>query len=316
MYLNRKYPSKILLTGEYTVLLGYPALAIPWFERYAQWDDDGIAIDDVLQNFYNFIKDHPFLKDKFLMKEWWAYIERGGYFKSNIPFGYGLGSSGSFCAGVLDRFGIEYANSDGISSNIMDENTEGISDIIKKHDVEIIYPLLKAMECFFHGQSSGLDPMISFYNRAIQACNGIISFPQLETTNLMTKHGLYLVDSKLNRNTQHLVSDFKESIQNASYLSSITTEIVPLNDAFIQSLLKNDTESFEETWKALSKASLIFFQQMIPESFQNFWKAGLQSKSYFCKLCGAGGGGLFLAKVLDENAFKKQLDMFGFEIFG
>ena len=41
MYQPRNYPSKILLTGEYTVLLGHPAIAIPWNGRYAEWNATG-----------------------------------------------------------------------------------------------------------------------------------------------------------------------------------------------------------------------------------------------------------------------------------
>jgi len=148
MYQPRKYPSKILLTGEYTVLLGYPAIAIPWPGRYAQWKDQGSEVDNTLINFYHFINDSPRLKEYLSLNELNQYLSSGGHLESTIPFGYGLGSSGSFCAAVLDRFGIA-------------DVAVVEADSVKKHR-EIVFNLLKEMENFFHEQSSDLEPMVSY----------------------------------------------------------------------------------------------------------------------------------------------------------
>ena len=288
----RKYPSKILLTGEYTVLLGYPAIAIPWIRRYAEWKENGSAVDDTLLKFYHFIKKHSELNDHFLLDDFFNFIQSGGYLESHIPFGYGLGSSGSFCAAVLDRF-----------------------SIVDKKDVGLVHTLLKRMEDFFHGQSSGLDPMISYFDRAVQICNGEISFPDMQCKDLLFKYGLCLVDSKLKRDTQQLVVRFKESIKDENYIAKLKAEIVPLNEFLILSLLNEKATSFERNWTQISKASLDVFQNMIPGSFQKFWEEGIQSKAYYCKLCGAGGGGLFLVKVLDEKVFQEQIKKYEFDKF-
>ena len=39
---------------------------------------------------------------------------------------------------------------------------------------------------------------------------------------------------------------------------------------------------------------LLYFDKMIPASIKEVWLAGLESKEYFIKLCGAGGGGFFM----------------------
>ena len=296
MHQPRKYPSKLLLTGEYTVLLGYPAIAIPWPGHYAAWKDEGALPDATLQKFHQFISNHPELKNHFLLDEFYSYIQNGGYLESNIPFGYGLGSSGSFCAAIFDRFGIADTKADCA-------------------DEETVFAILKKMEHFFHGQSSGLDPMVSYYNCAVQIFNGKISFPTFNGQELLSQHRLYLVDSKLKRDTQHLVSCFKEMIKDPAYLTRIKEEIVPVNNAIIQALLQNDFSMLDANWIKLSQSCVEIFHNMIPETFNDFWRAGIASHSYYCKLCGAGGGGLFLAKVMDEEHFMKQIKYFGIEVF-
>lgn len=292
MYSKRHYPSKILLTGEYTVLLGYPAIAIPWQGRYAKWNDIGSEVDSTLLRFYQFIKGNVELKNHFLLNEFYAYIQNNGRLESSIPFGYGLGSSGSLCAAVLDRF-----------------------TKINKKESELVYTLLKKMEDFFHGQSSGLDPMVSFYNCAVQICKGVVTFPNIINKDILQKYQLHLVDSKINRNTQDLVSKFKESIKDANYLSKVIEKIVLLNNQLMEALLNDNGQLFEDNWRELSEESLEIYQDMIPEKFRNFWNEGIQSESYYCKLCGAGGGGLFLTKVVDDKMFLEKLRIHNFEKF-
>lgn len=292
MYSKRIYPSKILLTGEYSVLLGSPALAIPWTGRYAEWIDSGTQVNRPLLDFFHYIQNHPTLKTCFLLDSFDAYIKQGAYLKSTIPYGYGLGSSGSFCAAIFHRF-----------SNVEDQDTH------------LVHHLLKLMESHFHGESSGLDPMVCYYNSAVKICNGIILFPEIASDEVFIKHNLKLIDTKLSRNTQGLVSHFKESIEHKTYLSKINEEIIPTNNLIMDSLLNNNTPDFVYNWKKLSISSIDVFNQMIPGSFIDFWKNGIETDTYYCKLCGAGGGGLFLVMVLDELAFTSSLSIHALELF-
>jgi len=36
------------------------------------------------------------------------------------------------------------------------------------------------------------------------------------------------------------------------------------------------------------------FKPMIPKSFHNIWRKGIDSNQYYLKLCGSGGGGYIL----------------------
>ena len=62
----------------------------------------------------------------------------------------------------------------------------------------------------------------------------------------------------------------------------------------INSFLKAKRENFLFSIEKLSIMQREIMQDMIPENIREFWDQGLESKKYFTKLCGAGGGGFFL----------------------
>jgi len=72
-------------------------------------------------------------------------LNEGLAFESNIPIGFGLGSSGALSAGVYDSFCLAKAN----------DNLE----LTKKH--------LAQIESYFHGSSSGTDPLVSFLQQGV-----------------------------------------------------------------------------------------------------------------------------------------------------
>ena len=97
-------------------------------------------------------------------------LANGLYFDSSIPQGYGIGSSGALVAAVYDR----YANS---KITILENLTRD-----KLLKLKQIFGL---MESFFHGKSSGLDPLNSFlslpiliHSKDILEPTGIPSQPQ------------------------------------------------------------------------------------------------------------------------------------------
>lgn len=283
---HRIYPSKILLAGEYTVLTGHPGLAIPNIERFANWHNKQMIEDPVLSSFYKFLLNAPLCNTLIQLDEFKHYISHGGYLETNIPFGYGLGSSGALCAAVLDRF-----------------------STIDKSNTKNVHQILKEMEHFFHGQSSGLDPMISYYNRCILLDHNELYVLNLIQQNILSEYSLHLIDSKVIRNTQYLVSLFKQNCQQPEYKLKIETDLVPANKKLIEAFKENAVHDFQNHWIQISIKSIQIFKLMIPDNILKFWEAGLQNGAYYCKLCGAGGGGLFLTMVKNEEVFKEALSL-------
>ena len=69
------------------------------------------------------------------------------YFDSSIPQGYGVGSSGALVAAIYD----EYA-SDKIT----------VLENLTRDKLLQLKTIFSEMESFFHGKSSGLDPLNSY----------------------------------------------------------------------------------------------------------------------------------------------------------
>jgi len=94
--LSKKYYSKILLFGEHIVIKGADALAMP-LERFAgQWayakDGDAEALQYDLKDFAKYLHKQDVDIDA---KAFIVELDKGLYFDSDIPNGFGAGSSGA-----------------------------------------------------------------------------------------------------------------------------------------------------------------------------------------------------------------------------
>src|SRR5690606_29823162 len=79
-------------------------------------------------------------------------IDRGMYFDSSIPQGYGVGSSGALVAAIYDK----YAN-----------NKITVLENLTREKLLQLKAVFSQMESFFHGKSSGLDPLNSYLSLPI-----------------------------------------------------------------------------------------------------------------------------------------------------
>src|SRR5690606_35587126 len=74
-------------------------------------------------------------------------VAKGMYFDSSIPQGYGVGSSGALVAAVYDKYALDKIT---VLENLTKE---------KLLQLKVIF---SEMESFFHGKSSGLDPLKNY----------------------------------------------------------------------------------------------------------------------------------------------------------
>lgn len=267
---NKIYPSKLLLLGEYGILLGGKAFSIPYPEFHASWTTQFIK-DQELNLFLEFLKRKSELDTLLNLDLFEFELNNGLSLKSTIPFGYGLGSSGTVVAAVFDR----YSNQKNLT-------------------IQELKLIFSSMESFFHGQSSGLDPLISYYNKSLVSDHDAIHFSEIEFKMDHPQYSIQLIDSGSRRNTQICVARFKELLQSESYLSRFKDLMLTQNSAAIDSLLQGDINSFINNWKKISLHSLELFEQFIPSHLITDWKQGIKTEQYYYKLCGAGAGGYFL----------------------
>ncbi len=279
----KKYHAKILLFGEHAVLKGSDALAIPFPKFHGSWVytryPEMAEIHQMnLSQFADYLEQKsgsiPFfeLDIPSFRKE----LFDGVYFQSNIPLGYGAGSSGALCAAIYDTYAKD-----------------------KTRNPIQLKQIFSLMESYFHGSSSGFDPLISYLDQTIRISKG-----EMEVIETATKtHGLFLIDTNIKRNASEFIQIFMKKCEDADYEKNIREELVPTTTRAIASYLKNDITSLFHQMHDISRFQYLHFREMIPESMVGFWEKGLKGNIFKMKICGAGGGGFLLgmSKNMDKT---------------
>ena len=288
--LKHKFPAKVLLLGEYTILSGSKALALPYWELSGQWNFDKKDTEDYelsrssLKSFltHNSVQ---YIDSKRLGDD----IERGLWFDSSIPQGYGLGSSGALIAAIFNF----YSHSKG---NLLDDKIA-----------------LGRLEDYFHGASSGLDPLVSHIQKPLL----IHSFDEVEVLNRdLNLNGFFLLNTKKPRQTGPLVSIYQEKLKDPQFKQGCAEVLSKEVNFAIEAIMKNDSTNLHHHLWHISKFQWEYFPEMIPTQLRGIWTRGLESGDYILKLCGAGGGGFVLghsqkysleemSSILPEHSLRK-----------
>ncbi len=278
------YYSKLLLFGEHTVVKGSRALAVPYPRYGAKWSFEDAEhqseSNEALAAFYTHLAARDDLLCQLDLEEFAMDLTDNIWLDADIPTGYGLGSSGSVCAAVYDRYGLDKL--DG-------ENADELARL---------KAIFAQLESYFHGASSGTDPLICYTNKAI-----IISKEGLQTVSIRPsnegKGGVFLLNTHISRSTEPLVNLFLEKCKNPDFEHKISTELAQYSDACMDAFLQKNKNVLFDNLRKLSEFQYQYLQEMIPEKFRQIWADGLDSGDYMLKLCGAGGGGFMLGFTED-----------------
>lgn len=294
--------SKILLFGEYGIIKDSKGLSIPYnfYNGALKMDGDqsaaAIKSNENLKKFVAHLEalqqEQPELVtfDLATLKE---HVEAGMYFDSTIPQGYGVGSSGALVAAIYDRYAL---NKITVLENLTREKLLQLKKIFGQ------------MESFFHGKSSGLDPLNSYLSIPIL----INSQEDIEATGIPSqtqdgKNAVFLLDSGIVGETAPMVSIFMENLKDKGFRNMLKTQFVKYTDACVEDFLHGDVKSLFANTKKLSKVVLNNFKPMIPEQFHELWQKGIDSNDYYLKLCGSGGGGYILGFTENIDKAKESL---------
>jgi mevalonate kinase len=307
---SRSYYAKILLFGEYTVIFNSNALTIPFghfsgeisFINKNRYTDYDFALQSNMDlvNYGGYLSDlqkKGELLFEFNEKQFEKDIKEGMFFESNIPMGYGLGSSGALVAGLYENYALDKILPD-----------TGVSE-------EMVMRLKKTfeqMESFFHGKSSGLDPL-NCYFRCPMLLEGKerIRFIDIPKSPIEKKGAIFLVNTERSSRTQPLVELFMMKAQDKNFSDVLQQQLIPLTNQSIDSLLEGNSEHFFLNLKILSGLQKEHFKPMIPDEYLDVWEHGLTTGEYFMKLCGSGGGGFLLGFTRDFENLQKTLKKFG-----
>ena len=291
--------SKILLFGEYGIIKNSKGLSIPYnsFKGGLKIGDINSKIVDQsnrnLQLFRDFLSDIDSSIVAFDLKKMNNDLSNGMYFDSTIPQGYGVGSSGALVAAFYDRYAI---------------NKFTVLENLTRDKILHLKNIFSLMESFFHGKSSGLDPLNSYLSLPIL----IHSKDQIETTGIPLqssngKGAVFLIDSGESSETAPMVDIFFKSMKNTNYNRVIREDFIRITDSCVDNFLAGDFKSLFFDIKNLSKVVLENFKPMIPLNFHKIWAKGIESNDYFLKLCGSGGGGYILGFSQDFEKAKSSL---------
>jgi mevalonate kinase len=128
----------------------------------------------------------------------------------------------------------------------------------------------------------------------------------LPTPNEEGKGAIFLMDSGIPGQTQNMVSIFLEKCKSEGFRHIIKHQFKKYNDECIDAFLKKDFKPLFSSLKKLSQLVYDNFSPMIPDNYKKLWKDGIESNSYYLKLCGSGGGGFILGFTEDyEQALEK-----------
>ncbi len=294
--------SKILLFGEYGIIKDSKGLSIPY-----NFYNGALKIDDELSDtakssnleltrFSDYLKtlnQNQDIKVQFDVDALQHDISKGLYFDSSIPQGYGVGSSGALVAAIYDKYAIDKIT---------------VLENLGREKLLTLKSIFATMESFFHGKSSGLDPLNSYLSLPIL----INSKEDLEPAGIPSqtssgKGAVFLLDSGIVGETAPMVNIFMENMKQEGFKNMIKTKFVKHTDACVENFLTGDFKSLFKNIKSLSNTVLDNFKPMIPAKFHDLWKKGIETNDYYLKLCGSGGGGYILGFTEDFEKAKKAL---------
>ena len=301
--------SKILLFGEYGIIKDSKGLSIPYnfFKGALKRDknDSKMAQESnkSLKAYAEYLKVLEIKEEGLVSFDIEALekdVANGMYFDSSIPQGYGIGSSGALVAAIYDRYATDKIT---VLENLTREKLLQLKKIFGK------------MESFFHGKSSGLDPLNSYLSLPIL----INSKDNIESTSIPSqntegKGAVFLLDSGMTGETAPMVQLFMENMKQEGFRNMIKDQFIKHTDACVEDFLNGNVKSLFGNLKQLSHVVFDHFKPMIPSKFHQLWQKGIETNDYYLKLCGSGGGGYILGFTQDLEKAKKALKGHNLEV--
>jgi mevalonate kinase len=218
-------------------------------------------------------------------------LAEGLYFESNIPQGYGIGSSGALVAAVYDRYCLDKIPA---------------SEELPSEEIARLRQIFSKLESLFHGQSSGIDPLNCYLQHPLLInSRENISITGIPRSKFENEGAIFLVDTGKVGKTGPLVNHFLEQMRFKEYESLFKTDYIPWVNECISDIIEGKMQSFFQSLAKVSEFQLTHFNNMIPDTFKEAWSHGLKTGKFLLKLCGSGGGGFLLGFSTDYHSAKK-----------
>lgn len=301
--------SKILLFGEYGIIKDSKGLSIPYnFFKGALKTGKNLSevarkSNESLRAFTAYLEQMQLENPELVTFDLVSLnrdISNGMYFDSSIPQGYGVGSSGALVAAIYDKYAVEKIT---------------VLENLTREKLLTLKSIFGSMESFFHGKSSGLDPLNSYLSLPIL----INSKDNIESTSIPSQNlegtgAVFLLDSGIIGETAPMIQIFMEQMKQDGFRNMLKDQFTKHTDACVEDFISGNMKSLFGNLKQLSNVVLDNFKPMIPAEFHKLWKNGIETNDYYLKLCGSGGGGYILGFTQDINKAKKALQGYNLEV--
>ena len=285
-----RYYSKVILFGEYSMIFDATALMIPLKRFSAQWQfpqsrnkTASLTSNQSLKQFCKYLSENESLLNLFDLQAFNKDLNDGLFLASNVPSGYGLGSSGTLVAAVYDRYAVQKTD----------------------HCLQL-KSLFSQMESYFHGSSSGIDPLQCYLGQPFKITSDGV---QLLSDDFLKKDiHICLIDTKIKSNTKPLVNHFKQQRENLDFLNHFQTEYLPCVKTCIDTMVLGDKGLFFNSLKKLTQGQLEFLRPMITDNTLNLFTAEYDFH-FGVKISGSGGGGYVLGFTDDVEKANELLSL-------
>ena len=272
--MRERYYSKVILFGEYSMIFDSTALMVPLKQFSAQWriapslSVQGVAASNAsLQRFAEYLSSLE-IRHLFDLQRFNNDLQYNLILDSNVPSGYGLGSSGTLVAAVYDAYA-KQKTEDGLK----------LKEIFGK------------MESYFHGSSSGIDPLQCYLGKPFKITP--MGVELLSGDFLKKDIHICLIDTKIKSNTKPLVDYFKQQREDTEFLRRFQSEYVPCVSACINTMINDHTELFFNSLKQLTFGQLKYLRPMITDNMLDLFTRDFDFH-FGVKISGSGGGGYVL----------------------
>jgi mevalonate kinase len=288
------YPAKVMLAGEYAVVIGGSALTIP-FHRFSarvrsvkdippgKEKEAGQSLE-YLKQLFDYIRRIP--ASRFHAPpdpELFSGDPDTHWLDLDIPVGFGLGSSGAVSAAVYGQFFPAW---------------QGLTLLQQKEDLALI-------ESFFHGKSSGVDALTCHAGSPLRFYpSGSVQKVRFNPAEIPGGYRFFLLNSAERSETGPLVKHFLDRMKDKEFSRAMEEEYLPLTEKLIETLTGEREADPSMLMNMISSFQLEYFQKMIPDKMIDLWIEGQVSNEYYLKLNGSGGG-YFLG--ITHQTFRERL---------
>ena len=208
--MRERYYSKVILFGEYSMIFDSTALMVPLTRFSAQWrfasplnNSSWTASNVSLRRFADALLKEEGMNDVMDFDRFGRDLDYHLFLDSDVPSGYGLGSSGTLVAAVYDAYATQ-----------------------KTDDLMQLKALFGKMESYFHGSSSGIDPLQCYVGQPFKITPDGVQI--LSKDFLQNGIHVCLIDTKIKSNTKPLVNHFKAQCEADGFRSRFSEGYTPL----------------------------------------------------------------------------------------